>query len=72
MATEAREKIAEIISGNQMLNPHIVSNHTGYGYAGSENFEHDNSGDSMNFSGVEDDINDAVSEHEGWQAGYDY
>jgi hypothetical protein len=50
----------------------IISNHTGYGYKGSENFEHDNTGSVMNYSGVEDEVNDATADHEGWQDGYDY
>jgi hypothetical protein len=50
----------------------IVSNHTGYGYKGSENFEHDDTGSMMNYSGVEDDVNNAIADHEGWEKGYDY
>lgn len=50
----------------------IVSNHTGYGHKGSENFEHDDTGSMMNYSGVEDDVNNAIADHEGWQEGYDY
>lgn len=50
----------------------IASNHTGYGYKGSENFEHDDTGSRMNHSGVEDDVNNAIADHEGWEKGYDY
>ena len=50
----------------------VISNHTAYNYTGSENFEHDDTGDRMNYSGVEDDINTALAEHEGWQGNYDY
>ena len=50
----------------------VVSNHTGYGYRGSENFEHDDTGSQMNYSGVEDDVYTALSEHEDWEEGYDY
>lgn len=50
----------------------ILSNHTGYGYKGSENFEHDDTGSQMNYSGVEDDVNNAIADHEGWEEGYDY
>lgn len=50
----------------------IVSNHTGYNYEGSENFEHDNTASQMNYSGVEDDVNNAIADHEGWEKGYDY
>lgn len=52
--------------------PPIVANHTGYGYKGSENFEHDDTGSIMNYSGVEDEMNNAKAEHEGWEPGYDY
>ncbi len=50
----------------------VVSNHTAYGYEGSENFEHDDSGALMNYSGCEDEVFDALADHEGWQADYDY
>ncbi len=50
----------------------ILSNHTGYGYKGSENFEHDDTGCTMNYSGVYDDVSNAVADHEGWEEGYDY
>ncbi|MCK7580627.1 MAG: hypothetical protein MZV65_36635 [Chromatiales bacterium] len=43
-----------------------------YGYDGSENFEHDDTGSLMNYSGCEDEIFNAISEHEDWQEGYDY
>jgi hypothetical protein len=77
MTTESPKEIAEIMQQNQTVCPTpekipVVSNHTGYGHEGSENFEHDESGASMNYSGVEDDLNDAESEHEGWQKDYDY
>lgn len=49
-----------------------LSNHTGYGYRGSENFEHDDTGSQMNYSGVEDDVMNAFADHEGWEHGYDY
>ena len=48
-----------------------VSNHTGYG-KGGENFEHDDTGALMNYSGIVDDVGEAQKEHEGWQEGYDY
>ena len=49
----------------------FISNHTGYG-EGGENYEHDDSGSLMNFSGVVDDVNNALKEHEDWQEDYDY
>jgi hypothetical protein len=50
----------------------VVANHTAYVYEGSENFEHDDSGALMNYLGCEDDVFDALCDHEGWQADYDY
>ena len=77
MITESPQEIVEIMRQNQNVSPTkertpIVSNHTGYAHEGSENFEHDDTGSSMNKSGVEDEFNNAESEHEGWQEGYDY
>ena len=42
------------------------------GYAEAANYEHDDTGSSMNYSGVEDDILSALAEHDDWQVGYDY
>jgi len=50
----------------------IISNHSGYGCEGGENFEHDDTGCLHNYSGVEDDIFSSYAEHEDWQEGYDY
>jgi hypothetical protein len=50
----------------------FISNHSGYGYKESANFEHDDTGSLMNFSGCVDDIYQAFIEHEDWQEGYDY
>lgn len=66
----------EIMEENQTIfgkqkKPYI-SNHTIYGYAGSENFEHDDNSNLMNYSGCEDEIFNAISEHQDWQEGYDY
>jgi hypothetical protein len=77
MAIESPKEIAEIMEQNQTVPPKkekmpIVSNHTGYHHEGSENFEHDDMGSSMNHSGVEDELNNAESMHDGWQEGYDY
>lgn len=52
--------------------PLVVGNQTGYGYSGSENFEHDDTGAAMNYSGCEDEMFSATAEHDGWQEGYDY
>jgi hypothetical protein len=50
----------------------VVTNYTGYGYEGSENFEHDTNASLVNASGCADDIFTAIAEHEDWQEGYDY
>lgn len=50
----------------------VVSNHSGYSYQGSENFEHDDTGSLMNYSGVEDEVFSSFAVHEDWQEGYDY
>jgi len=50
----------------------VVSNHSGYGYSGSENFEHDDTGAVHNYSGVEDDVFTAYADNHGWDEGYDY
>jgi len=77
MTTESPKEIAEIMEQNQTISlskekAPIISNHTGYSHDGSENFEHDDTGGSMNHSGVEDDFNNAKAEHEGWQEDYDH
>lgn len=50
----------------------IVSNHTGYGYSGSENYEHDDTGSLMNYSGCYDEAMSAWAMQEDWEEGYDY
>ena len=77
MTKETSEEIQEIMTNNQGVDPGkdkkpFVSNHTGYGYEGSENYEHDDTGANLNYSGVVDEINEAEKEHEDWQEGYDY
>lgn len=52
--------------------PKVVLNRTGYTQPGSENYEHDDTGDVQNFSGVEDEMLSAEAEHSDWQEGYDY
>ena len=75
---ENREKeIKDVMKNHQPVSQEkdkkpVISNHTGYGYGGSENFEHDDTGSIMNYSGVEDEVNQALSDHEGWQEDYDY
>ena len=61
----------QTVVGGQEKKPYI-SNYTVYGYDGSQNFEHDDTGCLMNYSGCEDDVFNAISEHEDWQEGYDY
>lgn len=67
---EATASITERLGANG--EHQVVSNHSGYGYSGSENFEHDDTGAMHNYSGVEDDVFSSFSEHDGWQEGYDY
>lgn len=50
----------------------VVSNHTGYSHPGGENFEHDDNGSLMNYSGMEDEVYSALATHGDWQEGYDY
>lgn len=76
MTKETAKEIDEIMRTNQGLGSGkdkkpFVSDHTGYG-EGGENFEHDDKGAEMNYSGVVDDVNEALKEHEDWQDGYDY
>ena len=50
----------------------VTGNRSGYGYRGSENFEHDDTGAEHNYSSMEDEVNSGTAEHEGWEEGYDY
>lgn len=50
----------------------VISNHSGYDYEGSANYEHDDNGSLHNYSGVVDEFDSAESDHEGWEEGYDY
>jgi hypothetical protein len=66
----------QLIRGNKGIGSpsqksEYVADHTGYG-KGGENFEHDDKGADMNYSGVHDDVYNAIKEHEDWQVGYDY
>lgn len=76
MSKETNKEIDELIrtnvgvGGGKDKKP-FVSDHTGYG-EGGENFEHDNTGSMMNYSGVADDVAEAQKEHQDWQEGYDY
>ena len=47
-------------------------NGTGYSQPGSANWEHDDTGNDMNFSGVMDEFVNARIEGEGLEPGYDY
>ena len=64
---ENRSPLPVALSGYGKDRPPVVSNHSGYSYKGSENFEHDDNGSIMNYSGVEDMMNDATADHEGWE-----
>jgi hypothetical protein len=77
MTQETDKEIEDIMVTNGKEKPDkdkkpYISNHTGYGYKGSENFEHDDTGGAMNYSGVVDDVYDSLKEHEDWDEGYDY
>lgn len=52
--------------------PQVVTNHTGYGYANSANWEHDDTGCDSNYSGCADMLYSAEAEHSGWEEGYDF
>ncbi len=76
MPKETNKEIDELLRSNTGVgtdkeSKEFVADHTGYG-EGGENFEHDDTGSIMNFSGVVDDVVNAEKEHEGWQDGYDY
>ena len=49
-----------------------TSNHSGYFRSGSENWEHDNTGNQSNYSGVVDILTNATIEHDGLENNYDY
>ena len=49
-----------------------TSNHTGYDKPGSHNWEHDDTGSAMNYSGVVDEFVNAQIENEGLEKGFDY
>lgn len=50
----------------------VVLDHTGYNRSGSSNWEHDDTGAQMNYSGMADIALSAQAEEKGWEAGYDY
>ena len=50
----------------------VVLDHTGYNRSGSSNWEHDDTGGKMNYSGMADIALSAQAEEKGWEAGYDY
>jgi hypothetical protein len=50
----------------------FISNHSGYGYKESSNYEHDNTGSIHNYSGVEDMVTEARIDNDGLTPGYDY
>lgn len=50
----------------------VMEDHTGYNRGHSANWEHDNTGSQMNYSGMSDIMLGAMAENNGWEAGYDY
>ena len=57
---------------NEIDENQFLSNHSSYEYEGSENFEHDDNGCLMNYSGCYDQIMHAFVMNENWEEGYDY
>lgn len=50
----------------------VLLDPTGYNRSGSSNWEHDDTGAQMNYSGMADIALSAQAEEKGWEAGYDY
>ena len=74
---ESFDEIRETMSENQSVvgdgREHaVIANHTPYGYDGGENYEHDDTGDLMNYCGVQDVIFSAEALHQDWERGFDY
>lgn len=59
----------EGLTGGEERAP-VVANHSKH--PDGHNYEHDDNGSLMNYSGVEDEMNNAQADHEGWEEGYDY
>jgi len=57
---------------NEIDKNQFLSNHSSYDYKGSENFEHDDNGSLMNYSGCYDQVMQAYVINEDWQEGYDF
>lgn len=72
LLSEQDEEVAKSDKLEPSSENKIVGNYSGYGYKGSENFEHDDTGSQHNYSGAEDEMNSALAEHEDWTEGYDY
>lgn len=62
----------ENYSPSQSGDVKIITNHTGYTYPNSSSWEHDDTGNTNNYSGCVDDMINAEAEHDGWEEGYDY
>ena len=70
MTDQEKNYVMDDVYGMDRKN--VISNFTQYDYEGSENFEHDNTGSWMNYSGVYDEVMSSFAEHEDWISGYDY
>lgn len=70
----AREKFNQPVYGDGEAEGRssVVLDHTGYHRSGSSNWEHDNTGSMMNYSGMVDIALSAQAADKGWEAGYDY
>ena len=64
--------VGEQLPNNDHQEYQIVHNGTGYDSSDGANYEHDDTGGPMNYSGCYDMMMSPVSEHEGWTEGYDY
>lgn len=76
MNTREMMRIQKIMEDNKTVvggkeKKRCISNYTNFHYSESENFEYDEDC-LMNYSGCEDEVFNAFSEHEDWQEGYDY
>lgn len=74
---DSLEEVGEAMRDNESLAGNdrerfVVANHTRYHHEGGENYEHDDTGSLMNYSGVQDTIFSAEALHQDWEPGFDY
>jgi hypothetical protein len=70
----ARERLNQPVYGDGEAEGRssVVLDHSGYNRSGSSNWEHDDTGAKMNYSGMADIALIAQADEKGWEAGYDY